>query len=455
MKKLLLGLSIFASGLVLFYTCYGKWSVFKVISTSTTPLSLGEIAIVQENDLSLITTISKDEDICGENAENFTPYYDKVFQLVRKFVPDPSKFDNNRSLSCWHSNMSMLPLLQNWKSHNVLYSDRKWDFEFDDEKEAARLYNSILGAPSNKLVCLPNVFFGGFSKCGSTQLYNLLVTHPMITTQLMKEPQWWERRINQSLGRGHPYEELSVLGYISYFKRLSDCSEKDPSCIGIDASTTFFSWSDIHYGPCELPHLIHNVIPNAKFIVIMRDPTARLYSEYWFAITKDIRRDTITGAIPFHHCVVEQIEKFNNCLKQYNILVCVRKQHYYHIHSCYSNNHKLKITTGIYYIHIKKWLSVFPKEKFFFVRLEDFHDKPYETVSEIWKFLDLDIDSYKSASFLKVSKEALHQEYPPMLPETKEILRNFYHTYNEKLSKLLGSERYTWHIDTSNSTLLT
>ena len=95
---------------------------------------------------------------------------------------------------------------------------------------------------------------------------------------------------------------------------------------------------------------------------------------------------------------------------------------------------------------------MFPKEKFFFVRLEDFRDKPYETVSEIWKFLDL--DSYKSASFLKkVPKEALHQNYPLMLPETKEILRNFYHTYNEKLSKLLGSERYMWHIDTS--TLLT
>ena len=447
----LLGLSIFASGFVLFYS---KWSV---VSTSTTPLSLGdlEIATVQENDLSLITTsiISKDEDICGENSENLASYHDKVFQLVRKFVPDPSKFDNTRSLTCWHSNISMLPLLQNWKSHNVLYSDRKWDFEFDDEKEAARLYNSIVGGSNvSKLVCLPNVFFGGFSKCGSTQLYELLVTHPKITTQLMKEPQWWERRINQCLGRGHPYEELSVLGYISYFKGLSDCSEKDPFCIGIDASTTFFSWSDIHYGPCELPHLIHNVIPNAKFIVIMRDPTARLYSEYWFAMTKDIQRDTITGARPFHHCVVEQIEKFNNCLKQYNILVCVWKQHYYHIHSCYSNNHKLKITTGIYYIHIKKWLSVFPKEKFFFVHLEDFHDKPYEIVSKIWKFLDL--DSYKSASFLKkVSKEALHQEYPPMLPETKEILHNFYHTYNEKLSKLLGSERYMWHIDTS--TLLT
>jgi N-acetylgalactosamine 4-sulfate 6-O-sulfotransferase len=44
-----------------------------------------------------------------------------------------------------------------------------------------------------RLRCLPYFFIGGFPKCGTTDVYDKLVLHPLIQGCLFKEPHYWTR----------------------------------------------------------------------------------------------------------------------------------------------------------------------------------------------------------------------------------------------------------------------
>lgn len=45
--------------------------------------------------------------------------------------------------------------------------------------------------PMSRLRCLPYFFLAGQPKCGSTDLYQKLVSHPDIKTPPIKESHWW------------------------------------------------------------------------------------------------------------------------------------------------------------------------------------------------------------------------------------------------------------------------
>ena len=46
---------------------------------------------------------------------------------------------------------------------------------------------------SSHVRCLPYVFLAGMDKCGSTDLYKLLIKHPMIHPGPIKELHYWNK----------------------------------------------------------------------------------------------------------------------------------------------------------------------------------------------------------------------------------------------------------------------
>ena len=381
---------------------------------------------------------------CSQDVQNFTQYTEEVFRAIRRFIPKPNQLDKTYDASCWHSNIDLSPLMERWKSRDELLQLSKWNFQFDSDEQAKSFYNQILQATEQrKLTCIPNVYFGGPPKCGSTQLYDLLVTHPLLQGPLVKEPNWWTKGIHYIVGKdAHPYKELSVLGYLAQFSELTECASKTPSCLGVDASTSLFADDMNHYGICEFPHLFHEIIPSAKFIVVLRNPTSRLYSEYWFNLPKEVKNTDLSGPKVFHKLVEKQIQHFNECMRKYdNGMVCIKQQVAYDWHNLSVTRHH--VPYGLYYFHIYRWLAVFPKDNFIFVRTEDLSDNPREVIGSIWKFLGLPVSFTRTFDAVS-QKKALHQTYPPILPETKTIVDNFYREYNIKLSKLLNDNRYLW-----------
>ena len=48
--------------------------------------------------------------------------------------------------------------------------------------------------PRHKLRCVPYFYISGMQKCGTTELWSLLTSHPDILAGGAKESLWWERR---------------------------------------------------------------------------------------------------------------------------------------------------------------------------------------------------------------------------------------------------------------------
>lgn len=105
----------------------------------------------------------------------------------------------------------------------------------------------------------PNLVIGGFGKCGTTSLSNLLLEHPDIC-------------LNESIKEPHTYS-LTERYHVRNGARQTSKQAK----YHLDASTTY-AVSDCAF------ERIHADSPNAKVILILRDPIDRVISHYnWYS----------------------------------------------------------------------------------------------------------------------------------------------------------------------------
>ena len=290
--------------------------------------------------------------------------------------------------------------------------------------------------------CLPYFFLGGFAKSGTTDLYDKLVRHPQIMKATTKEPHWLTRKRFE--GRG------SSKFYIEYFAPVAKLIESHSDYITLDASAStvwdnhavFGSFGDVNSSdPTYLiPHYIHREIPQAKCVLIVRDPVKRLYSDYLYFGGQG------TSPQGFHKVVVTSVKMFTDCMsnKQLSALHCI----YANKGGYHNFMHRLRI--GLYYFHIKSWLSAFPLDQLYVVRLEDYSKHPVTILKQIYAFLGVkEISDKKIATFLKGStKNSNHKAYGEkgsMLKETEELLKAFYKPYNLKLASFHNDTKFLYN----------
>lgn len=130
-----------------------------------------------------------------------------------------------------------------------------------------------------------------------------------------------------------------------------------------------------------MPAVLSRVLPNAKFIVLMRNPVTRLYSHYLHTCAD--RQSKVLFKIPkqlqqyapnFHREVVADIKHFKGCLRNRSPYECVNDNRFRSI-AC--GGVGFRITVGLYYVHLSKWLQFYPKEHFLFLRTKDISADPH------------------------------------------------------------------------------
>lgn len=342
--------------------------------------------------------------------------------------------------------------------------------------------------------CLPAVFLAGFAKSGTTTLYNYLITHPLLRKPAQKEGHFWRSLL--SIPMNHTNKQMQVLWYMQHFSKAAQYIQSHSQALTIDASAStlwfpnpligdsyFYDRGDhktrvktlnpINYESrqdlCFLPSAIHSVLPNSKFVIIMRNPVKRLFSDFWYFCAN--KNHWIGGPhkIPqkfmdyapqiFHNLTVKAISEHKRCLsdnrqKNGNALAqftCLRKATlgYESKDSCFP----LRLGVGMYYYHIVRWMNVYPHENFHFLRLEDLATDSYDSVEKIWKFLEfspLSKGAFESSLKGMVMNEMNWIKLPKykdrfyMLPETEKLLSAFYEPINMKLAQLLQNDDYLW-----------
>ena len=323
----------------------------------------------------------------------------------------------------------------------------------------ATLAHRLMGREQTQnetLLCLPNFFIAGFPKSGTTSLDEALRHHTQIAYPKKKEPHWWTRIPLQDLDQNHL--QLVVFKYLLRYSYAAKKINVHKDGITYDGSqstlwdSNFFSNSQDY---CAMPAVISQVLPKAKFIVVMHNPVTRLYSRYLYGcshhlgnnITEWPAQVRTDPAGKFHHEVASDIQQFNECLRKHSL------------YECANENRRLggrcggvgnKLAVSIYYVHLLKWLQFYPKEQFLFLSTDDMNADPHGFLSRITDFLGLHPISPEQARqwfTVKRNVQKLVTENPSKLVmwnETWRLLEDFYKPYNAMLVKLISDERFLW-----------
>lgn len=183
----------------------------------------------------------------------------------------------------------------------------------------------------------------GVGNSGTSWLAACLDEHPEITISKVKEPNFFVRKMSAFGGEENPWFMKNWNWYASQFSHAGD-----DDLIG-DMSINL-----IHNIP-EAPELIKQYYPEVKLIVLLRDPSRRIYAQYWHE--KRYRR---VSGIP---------ETFAEAITDHRFL---RRSNYYE------------------FLH--QWMQYFSKERFFILLDFELRADPSNMLRELYDFLGVNPD---------------------------------------------------------------
>ncbi|XP_072037396.1 carbohydrate sulfotransferase 15-like [Amphiura filiformis] len=263
----------------------------------------------------------------------------------------------------------------------------------------------------NNILCLPAFFLAGFPKAGTTDLWAKISAHHHVVHSV-KEPHYWKWR--QIVGDGSASTMWDNHKWRKYFD-FDACKDHGP--------------------PYVIADIIHTILPNSKILVILRNPTDRLYSDYIFFGSKSKTAET------FHNDVIGTIDWFNACLQIASHRACAYNQE-----EINGKRQLVRLNIGLYSVYVRDWLNVFPRDQLMFLRLEDWHYMCPEILPKVYAFLEL--ASLPPSRITEIcSGKPLNptRKYAgPMLKKTRRILDQFYLGTKQELATILEDVNFLW-----------
>lgn len=224
---------------------------------------------------------------------------------------------------------------------------------------------------------LPNFLIIGVQKAGTTSIYNYLQEHPQIFMSQVKETNFLEKDWENL-----PPEKQNKNGIVTvekYAELFRDV--KDEKAIG-EASPNYL----FHYESSAAR--IKKYVPEAKLIVVLRNPVERAYSDYLMHL-----RDAIG-----YRSLSDQIK--------------------------YSSHKSFILQKGFYYLPLKHYFEQFGRGQIQVFFYDDLCKDPQLFMQEMYKFLEVDAkftpNTTKKAQIAKVPKNKTVNN----LLQRKNMLRN-------------------------------
>ncbi|XP_077032904.1 bifunctional heparan sulfate N-deacetylase/N-sulfotransferase 4 isoform X2 [Agelaius phoeniceus] len=260
---------------------------------------------------------------------------------------------------------------------------------------------------------LPKFLVIGPQKTGTTALYLFLLMHPSIISNLPSPK---------------TFEEVQFFNGNNYHKGIDWYMEFFPT----PSNTTtdlLFEKSANYFHSEEAPRRAASLIPKAKIITILIDPSDRAYSWY-----QHQRSHEDPAALRFNF--YEVITGGPRAPQELRAL------------------QRRCLEPGWYALHIHRWLSHFPPSQLLIIDGQQLRSDPATVMDEVQKFLGvsphynyseaLTFDPQKGfwCQLLEGGKtkclgKSKGRKYPPMDQESRAFLSSYYREHNVELSKLL------------------
>jgi hypothetical protein len=236
---------------------------------------------------------------------------------------------------------------------------------------------------------LPNFLILGGMKCGTSSIGHNLHSHPHIhMARGGHEVHYFDRACNFNQGidwyRAHFPEQVGITAY----------GDKTPTYIDIDNIAR-----------------IHQTLPDAKLIVIVRDPVSRFQSHYNYT-----QRNKVKDQIREAHAREFQIEHLADPSFDQRIL-----------------------NRGFYADQLEHIFSFYPRNQVHIAYLDEFKEDERGSYNRIFDFLGVE----RFPIELKRFNEQSVYPFPFTDQATRDLFR-LYKSHNTRLFKLLGREQPSW-----------
>lgn len=306
----------------------------------------------------------------------------------------------------------------------------------------------------------PDFFIVGAAKTGTTALQQILDDHPGIYMSPLKEPNFFyddvalkdlRKELLQKLTTENAEKWISDgmqgmlwTAYLRDEKLYKKIFEKATDKICGEASVSYL------YSKNAAKN-IFNYNPNAKIIIILRNPVERAWSHFNMEKRMGLLQDSFTN-------------EFN--------------KHKNDTHPVWGID-PIFLSGGFYYNQVKRFLEVFPKEQIFICLYDDFKKNPNKTIHDALKFIGINnseaefiidnkkvnearksiVDDFLPSEGIKAKarkiarmfglhsflKNLLSRENKTTLtPENKKLLAEYYAKDIQELEKLIEVNLNNW-----------
>ena len=254
---------------------------------------------------------------------------------------------------------------------------------------------------TNQIRVLPDFIVIGSSKSGTTSLHYYLIQHPSIIA---------ERDV-------HFFEYMQTNSIEWYRAHFPTKAYKNFKKLTVGEQTATYLFHPL------IPKRIHTTIPNAKLIVVLRNPVDRAYSNYKHQVREGIEKRT------FEEAIKSELKRIEIC----------KNNPEYKINNNDFNNHVVfsYLRHGIYVDFIKAWMKFFTKEQFLILPTYELNNNRVKFLKQVFDYLN--VPNFEISDIVRQNVG----EYKKLDKSTRKFLVDYYRPHNKRLFQLLG-KNFDW-----------
>ncbi len=280
-------------------------------------------------------------------------------------------------------------------------------------KEAAqsslRFYRTI----TSSIRLLPDFIIIGTQRGGTTSLYAYLGQHPQITPAVRKEVHFFDNNFQKGVNWYRTQFPFSIE------KSIAKNIGKQNFITG-EASPYYL------FHP-HAPERVAKIVPDAKLIVLLRNPIDRAYSHYYHEVELGHEQLSFEEALAQEEARTHEESAHIATDQQY---------------CSYNHQHYTYLSRGIYAEQLQRWLNLFPREQVLVIKSEDFYADPDSILQQTLTFLKISTVGKKPLQWYKQYNHSIYKQ-AKMEPHIRKRLIAYFAPHNDSLYKLLERD-FDW-----------
>ncbi|NOQ64219.1 MAG: sulfotransferase [Methyloprofundus sp.] len=250
---------------------------------------------------------------------------------------------------------------------------------------------------------LPNFIIIGAQKAGTSSLHRHLAQHPQLIASCIKEVHFFDGGLDPAVDNF----KQGPLWYRSHF----------PLQKKLKAQQKTFESSPLYLFNPDVAERIHQLIPDIKIIVLLRDPSQRAISHYF----KEQRRGKESLAI-FEAMLAEE-QRIEPIVQQRDF----KNEKYRH----YSYKSR-----GLYREQLERYYSHFAREQILVINSEYFLSSIERSLMQVFEFVG--VDATFKVPDLQPRNVGINRV--KVAPEVTEYLNRYFSPHNQALYDLVSKD---------------